>query len=183
MKPRARISAKTVIVTALGLGTVTALAGGAYVLAKPRIGGDRGALLGVPDAGNVRVVTTALQDGDDALHYKWSLIGSSNWRKATGTGTEFALSDTYSLNSATERGGCHVYEADLFADKTSGKWTITLHGSDGTTIQTEGALPAGKSVRDVVRIAKTAASDSVGTPGTITFAQIDGKPFRLAVAR
>ncbi|MBC7805119.1 MAG: hypothetical protein H7145_03105 [Akkermansiaceae bacterium] len=183
MKPRARITPKTVAVITLGLGIASALVGGAYLLIQPRIGGDMSALLGVPTSGNVRVVTTPIETGTDKLHYKWSLIGSSNWRKASGTGTDFVLSDTYPLNSATERGGCHIYEADLTADKASGKWAVTLHGSDGTTVNTEGALPAGKPVSSAIQISQTAASARVGTPNNITLAQIDGKPLRLSVAR
>lgn len=183
MKPRARISANTIAIVSLGLGTVVALSGGAYVLTKPRMGGEGSELLAVPNTGNVRVVTNPIQNSADKIHYKWSLIGSSNWRKATGSGTEFALSDTYPLNSATDRGGCNIYEADLIADQASGKWTITLHGSDDTTITTEGELPSGKSVKDTVRIVQTAKNTKMGTPNNVTLAQIDGKPLRLSVAR
>lgn len=182
MKPRARITAKTIALAALGLGTV-ASAIGIYVVLQPRIGGDGSALLAVPNTGNVRLVTQPVKNGADELHYKWSLIGSSNWRKATGGGTEFALSDTYPLNSATERGGCNIYEADLVASKASGKWTITLHGSDDTTVRSEGVLPADKSVEQAIRISHSAANAHIGTPNRITLAQIDGKPFRLSVAR
>ncbi|MBC8137324.1 MAG: hypothetical protein H8F28_15700 [Fibrella sp.] len=183
MKPRARISAKTIAAVALGLGTVAALISGAYFAMQPRIGGDGTTLLGVPNTGKVRVVSSKLETGSDKLHYKWSFIGSSNWRKASGTGTDFVLSDTYPLNSATERGGCNIYEADLIADKASGKWMVTLHGSDGTTLNTEGALPADKSIQDAIRISQTAVSANVGTPSDITLAQIEGKPLRLSVAR
>lgn len=183
MKPRARIRAKTVAFTVLSLGVLAALGTGGYILLQPRIGGSGSEALGVPTPGSVRVVTTPVETGDDRLHYKWSLIGSSNWRRASGAGTDLALSDSYPLNSATDTGGCNVYEADLVAEKGAAKWTATLHGSDGTTINTEGMLPPGKSPKDVIRISQTASNSTVGTPTRITLAEIDGKPLLLSVAR
>ena len=182
MKPRAK-NTKFIGPLMLGLGVIAALTCGGYFLLQPRIGGDSNAALGIPNTGNVRVVTTPLESGTDKLHYKWSLIGSSNWRKATATATGFSLGETYPLNSTQDRGGCNVYEADLTADGASGKWNAVLHGSDGTTVHTEGVLPTGKSVSDVVRISQTAASAAMGTPTDITLAQIDGVPLRLSVAR
>jgi hypothetical protein len=129
----------------------------------------------------VRIVATPLENGADKLHYKWSFIGGTNWRKASANGTGFALSDTYPMNSATERGGCNVYEADLQADKATGKWKAVLHGSDGTTVSSEGALPSNGV--EGIRIQQNADSAIRGLPTQITLAQIDGKPLRIEVAR
>ncbi|RYG86000.1 MAG: hypothetical protein EON58_22250 [Alphaproteobacteria bacterium] len=148
---------------------------------QPQYGGNTNTALGIPESGKVRVVATSLEAGANRLHYKWSFIGGTNWRKATAAGTDFALSDTYPMNSAKERGGCNVYEADLQADKTTGKWKTILHGSDGTTVSSEGALPdAGV---ESIRIQQDAPSAVKGLPARLTLAQIDGKPLRIQIAR
>jgi len=146
-------------------------------------GGDTNAALGVPTLGNVRVVTTKITTTPDRLHYKWSLIGSSNWRKASAETTNFSLTDTYPLNSATERGGCNVYEADLTAERAMGKWTMILHGSDGTTVRSDGTLPAGKSATDAVQIHQDLPSVAVRLPADLNLATVGETPIRLQIAR
>lgn len=153
------------------------------IACRPPYGGDANSALGVPPEGNVRVVTTKIAATSDTLHYKWSLIGATNWRKAAASGAELSLSDTYPLNSATERGGCNVYEADLTADRATGKWRAILHGSDGTTVQSEGTLPTGKSATDATRITQDTPSVAVRLPADLTLALVDGTPLRVHIAR
>jgi len=183
MKPRAGNASRTIIGAVLGFGVFAAVVSGALFLMPPRLGGDSTMALAIPGTGNVRVVTTAVETGSAKRHYKWSLIGSSNWRKATVTDAGFALADTYPLNDATTRGGCNVYEADLVADQGLGRWEVTLHGSDGTTVRSSGGLPPGKPLTDTVRVLQTAPSASVGTPGTLSLAEVAGKTIRISVAR
>lgn len=146
-------------------------------------GGDTNAALGVPTPGNVRIVTTKIEATPERLHYKWSLIGSVNWRKATANGGDFTLSDTYPVNSTTERGGCNVYETDLTVETATGKWKVILHGSDGTTVKSDGNLPAGKSAKDSVMIRQDAPSTAMGLPANLTVATVAGTDIRLQVAR
>jgi len=141
------------------------------------------AALGVPAPGNVRVVTTKIEATPERLQYKWSLIGSVNWRAAAANGSDLSLSNTYPFNSTTERGGCNVYEADLTASKATGKWEATLHGSNGTTVHTSGDLPAGKSATDAVQIRQDTPSATIGLPTNLTIASVDNTEIHLNVAR
>lgn len=171
-------------VAVLALGALAALSGGAFLLFQPRTGFAGGnTATGTPAPGNVRVFATPLESGTDKLAMEWSFLGGTNWSRATATGTEFALSGTYPLNDVGRSDGCHTYYARLDADAQTGKWTMMLHGSDGTTVRSGGNLPPGKSVADAVKPAIIAPSAVIGTPAQITLARIDGVPLRVSVAR
>ena len=171
-------------IAVLSLLAFVAAAGGVIVLLQPRLQGtSANAATSIPDANSVRVVATPLESGANKLRVDWTFLGGANWSKAAATGNEFALSDTYPLNDVGRRGGCNTYYASLDADAATGKWTLLLHGSDGTTVQSGGVLPAGKSVADTVQIVQAAPSAVVGTPAQITLARIDGAPVRISVAR
>ena len=149
---------------------------------QPRYGGETNAALEIPPAGSVRVVPAPVESGADRMRAGWSFIGAINWRTPAADSAGFSLAGTYPLNGS-ERGGCNVYEVYLVADRASGKWTATLHGSDGKTVTTSGALPAGKSVSDAVQLARNAPSTTLPLPADITLVTIDGKPLRVHLAR
>jgi hypothetical protein len=91
--------------------------------------------LSIPTEGNVRIVSTKVEQTPNRLHWKWSVIGERNWREAKVSGLAASLNKTYSLNDATERGGCNIWETDFTV--ADGRWTLILHGSDGTTAKDE----------------------------------------------
>ncbi|MBC8140064.1 MAG: hypothetical protein H7Y38_01345 [Armatimonadetes bacterium] len=180
---RTRNPLRIVGISLLAIGAVAALSGGAFVLLQPRIGSMGNAATSVPAPGNVRVSATPIESGADRLTMEWSFLGGTNWSKATATGNEFALSETYPLNDTGRSDGCHTYYARLDADAKTGKWTLMLHGSDGTEVRSGGNLPPGKSVADAVKPAQNEPSAVIGTPAQITLARIDGVPVRVSVAR
>ena len=174
---------KTVATVVVGLGITTSVVAGALFVFRPQIGGDANAAISVPYPGQVRVLTTPLENSVSKRHVQWTFLGSVNFEKATANGTELSLSGTYPLNTVEKRRGCHTYYADFQADAKTARWTLELHGSYGTTVRTGGALPPGKPLTDTVRILRNEPSASIGTPTTLTLARINGVPLRIAVAR
>ena len=140
----------------------------------------RDGLLSIPTDGNVRIVSREVENAAGRLHWKWSIIGERNWRKANVTGTAAALTGTYPLNDTTERGGCNIWEGDL--DVTDGRWTFTLHGSDGTTAKDGGTLAAGADPAQAVRIQQE-DDKLTSLPAELTLANIDGKPLTFRIER
>lgn len=180
---RTRSPFRTFGIALLALGAIAAFTGGTFVFLQPRIGGAGNAATSVPAPGNVRVSATPLEVGTDKRIMEWSFLGGANWSKATANGKELALSDTYALNDVERSNGCNTYYARLEAGTAPGKWTVVLHGSDGTTVRTGGDLLPGKSVESAVQIAQNEPSAVIGTPVQITLARIDGVPVRVSVAR
>ncbi len=137
--------------------------------------------LSIPTGGNVRIVSTKVEETQGGVHWKWSVIGERNWREAKVSGLAASLSKTYPLNDATERGGCNIWETDLSVD--DGKWTLILHGSDGTTSKDEGTLAAGSA--DISRAVVISQQDDrlTSLPADLTLATVDGKPLTLHIER
>ena len=140
----------------------------------------RDGLLSIPTDGNVRIVSREVENASGHLHWKWSVIGERNWRKAAVAGTVASLTGTYALNDATERGGCNIWEGDL--DVAEGRWTFTLHGSDGTTAKDSGTLAASTDLAQAVRIQQE-DDKLTSLPADLTLAAIDGKPLTLHIER
>ncbi len=138
----------------------------------------RDGVLSIPTDGNVRIVSREVDSASGHLHWKWSIIGERNWRKAGVVGTAASLTGTYPMNDATERGGCNIWEGDL--DVTDGRWTFTLHGSDGTTAKDGGTLAA--SAAQAVQIQQE-DDKLTSLPAELTLANIDGKPLTLRIER
>lgn len=170
-------------IAALLFLAVAAITGGAFVLMQPKYGGVANAATSVPDPGKVRVLATPLESGADKIVAEWTFLGGANWNRATATGTDFALVETTPLNEVGRSGGCNTYYARLDADAATGKWTMTLHGSNGSTAQSGGDLPPGKSVAELVKIEQSAPMSVVGTPAQIVLARVGNVPVRVSLAR
>jgi hypothetical protein len=137
--------------------------------------------LSIPTEGNVRIVSREIENTSGRRHWKWSVIGERNWRKAEVAGMAASLSGTYPLNDTTERGGCNIWEMDLTA--ADGQWTLVLHGSDGTTAKAEGELAAGST--DLSQAVEIRQDDDrlISLPADLTLAAVEGKPVTLHIER
>lgn len=137
--------------------------------------------LSIPTEGNVRIVSTKVEQTPNRLHWKWSVIGERNWREAKVSGLAASLNKTYSLNDATERGGCNIWETDFTV--ADGRWTLILHGSDGTTAKDEGMLAEGGA--DVSKAVEINQQEDrlTSLPADLTLATVDGKPLTLHIER
>ncbi|MBC8102509.1 MAG: hypothetical protein H7Z41_07955 [Cytophagales bacterium] len=138
--------------------------------------------LAIPTSGNVRVVSRKVAQTPSRLQWKWSVIGERNWRSAQVKDATASLTKTYPLNDATQSGGCNIWECDLTAER--GQWTLTLHGSDGTTATGTGALPAnaGADPRKAVQI-REEADRLTSLPADLTLATVDGKTVAFHIDR
>ncbi len=137
--------------------------------------------LSMPTEGNVRIVSREIENTPTRRHWKWSVIGERNWRKAAVSGTAAALTSTYPLNDTTERGGCNIWETDLTVSE--GRWTLVLHGSDGTTEKAEGTLA--DSVTDLSKAVQIRQQEDrlTSLPADLVFATVDEKPVTLRIER
>jgi hypothetical protein len=137
--------------------------------------------LSIPTNGNVRIVSREIENTASRRHWKWSVIGERNWRKAEVSGTAASLTSTYPLNDTTERGGCNIWETDLTV--ADGRWTLVLHGSDGTTAQAEGMLSVkGSDLSQTVEI-RQEDDRLISLPADLALATVDGKPVTLRIER
>jgi hypothetical protein len=109
------------------------------------------------------------------------VIGERNWREAGVSGTAAALTSTYPLNDATERGGCNIWETDLTVSE--GRWTLVLHGSDGTTAKSEGTLAAGSTDLSKAVEIRQENDRLISLPADLTLATVDDKPVTLRIER
>ena len=137
--------------------------------------------LSIPTDGNVRIVSTKVEETPSGLHWKWSVIGERNWREAKVSGLAASLTKTYTLNDTTERDGCNIWETDFTV--AGGKWTLILHGSDGTTAKDEGVLADGSA--DVSKAVEIRQQDDrlTSLPADLTLATVDSKPLTLHIER
>ena len=141
--------------------------------------------LALPPDGSAAIVSRAIKETTDTVHWKWSLIGERNWRKADAQGPILSLADVYPLNSVSERGGCNIWEADVTVEKvgSAAHWQARLHGSVGTTVTSEGTADLkGASLRDAVRITQD-KDVSPNLPADLTLARIGETEVRLRVAK
>jgi hypothetical protein len=137
--------------------------------------------LSMPTEGNVRIVSREIENTPARRHWKWSIIGERNWRKADIQGSAATLTSTYPLNDPTERGGCNIWETDLTV--AEGRWTLVLHGSDGTTAESEGKLPADSTnLSDVLKI-RQEDDRLTSLPADITLATVNNEPVTLRIER
>jgi len=136
--------------------------------------------------GTVRIVSRQIEKTDRHVHWKWSLIGERNWRKASASGTDLTLADTYPLNDPSNRGGCNIWECDLEAERTDTavNWTATLHGSDGDTATTKGTIPASGTGDIDASVPILLDQDSTPKlPAEVRLASLGDKPLILHVAQ
>jgi|GEM_PF-1107128 len=151
-------------------------------------GGGRS--LGIPAPRKVRVIARRVAQTPDVVHWKWSLIGERNWRKPEAQEMGLSLSDTYPLNSTSERGGCNIWEVDVTVRRDGGaasapvRWEAVLHGSNGDTARSGGTLDAGKSSGSLANTLHIRQDRDavVRLPANLTLATLDGRPVTLRVA-
>lgn len=141
--------------------------------------------LDMPSEGKARIISRQIEKTDKRLHWKWSLIGERNWRKASAQDASLTLADTYPINDATKRGGCNIWECDLEAERGPDgiHWIATLHGSDGATAKSSGVIPGGGTgdVDSVVSILQDQDSQP-GLPADTPLASLHDKTLTLHLA-
>ena len=142
--------------------------------------------LQLPAEGYINLLSRSIMQSPDKIHWKWSILGERNWRKAEAQGAVLSLSDVYALNNVTERGGCNVWELDLEVTAPNGQpavWEARLHGSVGTTVVGKGTLDLqGSSLISAVRIVET-GDTSLHLPADIIVARLGGTDLRLTIAK
>jgi hypothetical protein len=137
--------------------------------------------LSMPTEGNVRIVSREIENTPTRLHWKWSIIGERNWRKAMVTDTAATLSDTYPLNDTTVRGGCNIWETDLTV--ADGHWSYVLHGSDGKTAKSEGTLSAGSTDLSKAVTIREDGDRLTSLTANLVLATVDGKSMTFRIER
>jgi hypothetical protein len=91
--------------------------------------------MSVPPEGSVKLLVTKVAETQTSWHFKWTIFGDRNWKKAAIDQNAIALSDVYKLNDTKNTGGCNTWEVDIDAQKVTSGWLVkeTVHGSNGET--------------------------------------------------
>jgi hypothetical protein len=89
----------------------------------------------IPPEGSVKLLVTKIAETQTNWHFKWTILGDRNWKKAAIDQNAITLSDVSKLNDPKNTGGCNTWEIDLDAQKVTSGWLIkeTIHGSNGET--------------------------------------------------
>ncbi len=105
--------------------------------------------LAIPAANAVRLIVGASAPiSADHAQWTWSVLGERNWTITTAHDTQLTLGGSYPLNDVKHYHGCNTWNCDLTVDRDrahpdQAAWTLTLHGSNGKTAVTRGAMPLG----------------------------------------
>ncbi len=156
---------------------------------KPDVGARGEGALAIPPSGSARVVAVKVEESAARVHWKWSVIGERNWKQATAEGknrvVRMTLAQTYALNSVSERGGCNIWECDLLVTRAAkptdpATYVVTLHGSDGATVTTQGTVASSgdKLPVDIAQSVNTVPR----LPADVALATIGDIPVTLRIA-
>jgi hypothetical protein len=147
-------------------------------------------LAGIPPEGHVRILAKKLRDDGRSYQFQWTIVGDRNWRVADGDGWRFRLSNTYPLNSTSNRGGTHIWEfTATVAPPPGGQATsglqrdFRLRGSNAGQFRSTGSVgPAGVSLGQVVRTLQTRDA-LLSIPATVHLVRVGGETVELRIER
>jgi hypothetical protein len=145
--------------------------------------------LSVPPAGMVRLIPGAVPPvSPDRVGWTWSILGERNWIQPSATESRLSLRDAYPLNDVQRMHGCNTWNCGLAlvrdpAHPDSARWTLTLHGSNGATAQSQGTVAlAGRDLTAVAQVVQDRDA-TTSLPATFTIARLANHDITVAVAK
>lgn len=145
--------------------------------------------LSIPPANTIRLIPGIHGvETPDRANWTWSILGERNWTAPSANGARATLGDSYPLNDVKRQHGCNTWNCDLTVIRDRARteqadWTLTLHGSNGMTARSAGAVPLnGGDVAGVTRIEADRAS-TVDLPATFVLAHLGGTDITLKIEK